>query len=105
MKIEVIREATEIRLVLRGGDSLDAVVAPSIKARAAEVIDGTCDVVIDLKDVRFIDSAGIGVLVNVFKLTRAKGCSIRYVGINADVMRVLEMLRLDHIFGFATVGS
>jgi len=91
----------ELRLALRSGESLDALGAPAIKARAAELIDGACDVVVDLEEIRFIDSAGVGVLVNVFKLARAKGCSARFVGIQSDVMMVLEMLRLDHIFDFA----
>jgi len=85
-------------LTLRCGGSLDAYSAAEVKREALRRIDDSSDVVIDLSLVEFVDSVGVGVLVSLFKATRAKGRQAKFIGVRPDVLRVLEIIRLDEIF-------
>lgn len=90
--------STVCHLPLACGGVLDAVSAAEVKRDALRRIDGTCDVVIDLSDVEFIDSVGLGVLVGLFKTIRTQGCRANFIGVRPGVRRVLEIIRLDEIF-------
>jgi anti-anti-sigma factor len=69
-----------------GGDAHVAVVAPAgeidvaVAPRLQAVLKGLLDegrtrVVIDMSGITFIDSAGLGILVNAYKLARARGAT------------------------------
>jgi anti-sigma B factor antagonist len=77
---------------------LDAVSAAETKRDALRRIDGGSDVVIDLSEIEFIDSVGLGVLVGLFKTIRTRGCRANFIGVRPGVQRVLEIIRLDEIF-------
>jgi len=61
-------------------------------------------VVIDLSEVTYVDSGGIGALVGLYTTARASGGQLRLAGANAKVKNVLEITKLTGILGmFATV--
>lgn len=61
-------------------------------------------VVIDLSDVSYVDSGGIGALVGLYTTARAGGGQLRLAGANSKVKNVLEITKLTGILGmFATV--
>lgn len=80
------------------GGVLDAVSAAQVKRDALRRIDGESSVVIDLSEIEFIDSVGLGVLVGLFKTIRTQGRRANFCGVRPGVHRVLEIIRLDEIF-------
>ena len=50
---------------------------------------------IDISDVRFIDSAGLGVMVRANKFARQRDCELRFAGIQPGVRNVLRLSRLE----------
>src|SRR6476620_3366375 len=58
-------------------------------------------VVIDLSEVPYIDSAGIGVLVNGMVSCKNNGRTLVLTGVAERVMNVLKMTRVDQLFHFA----
>ncbi len=58
-------------------------------------------VVIDLSEVPYIDSAGIGVLVNGMVSCKNNGRTLVLTGVAERVMTVLKMTRVDQLFHFA----
>ncbi|MEO5937021.1 MAG: STAS domain-containing protein [Terriglobales bacterium] len=61
-------------------------------------------VVIDLSEVTYVDSGGIGALVGLYTTARASGGQLRLAGANAKVKNVLEITKLTGILGmFASV--
>lgn len=89
---------TVTRILVECEGVLDAHSAEIVKRDTLPLIDGESDVVIDLSNVEFIDSIGLGVLVNLYKAARLKGCNANFIGVAPNVRRVLEIIRLDQIF-------
>jgi anti-anti-sigma factor len=98
MKIHAVREGETVRLSLSGCDAIDCANAAVVKAEALRLLGEAPDVVIDLTGVEFLDSAGVGVLVGLFKNARLRGGRARFCGLTPGVRSVLELIQLDRIF-------
>lgn len=98
MKIEAVREGGAVRLSVRGCEAIDGANAALVKAEALRLLGDAPDVVVDLSGVEFLDSAGVGVLVGLFKHARLRGGRARFCGLTQGVRTVLELIQLDRIF-------
>jgi anti-sigma B factor antagonist len=98
MKLHAIREANVVRLSVSGCDAIDSANAAEVKAEASRLVGAAPDVVVDLSGVEFLDSAGVGVLVGLFKNARGLGGRARFCGLTPGVRSVLELIQLDRIF-------
>jgi anti-sigma B factor antagonist len=71
---------------------------------SAAILRKPSEIVVNLSDVRYIDSSGLGVLLGGLKRLRAEGGSIRIAAANAFVTKVLVLTGMTNIFPvFATV--
>ncbi|MGC9199724.1 MAG: STAS domain-containing protein [Acidobacteriaceae bacterium] len=61
----------------------------------AAIEDGASRVVLDLTDVEYMDSAGLGMLMVAFGLVNEKKGSLRLCGVAPRVMSLLQMTRTD----------
>ena len=59
---------------------------------------GTKHLLIDLKEVRFIDSSGLGALVSGFKNASTRQGSIKLCSLQAQVKSMFELTRLHRVF-------
>jgi len=55
-------------------------------------------VVLDLAELEFIDSTGLGVLVGALRGLRAAGGDLRIAGARAGIARVLSVTELNRVF-------
>lgn len=55
-------------------------------------------IVVDLAGLRFIDSAGLGLLVEAYKRNRSAGGSFALTAVPWSVRRVLQVTGLDTVF-------
>ncbi len=92
-------ETTASGLVVRVARSrLDASVAVEFKAKALQAVEGaTPPVRIDLGEVEFIDSSGLGALVGVLKHCGGAG-SVELVGLTGPVRKVFDLTRMTAVF-------
>ncbi|RQW87503.1 MAG: anti-sigma factor antagonist [Geobacter sp.] len=81
------------------GDRLDAHNSDDLKAKIKELFAGGAkSVLVDLTEVRFIDSSGLGALVSGFKnATNYKG-SLALTGFQDQVRSMFELTRLNRVF-------
>ena len=78
---------------------LDASIARGFKKECEDAwSDAVKAVVMDLGGVEFIDSSGIGALLNVYKKLPPGTPSARLVNVSPSVQSVIELLRLHRIF-------
>jgi anti-sigma B factor antagonist len=80
---------------------LDAAAAKRVKDEFGLLdLAGVARVVVDLKAVQFVDSSGVGTLLNLYKRLPA-GSAVRLAGVQPPVQAVLELLRLHRVFEIA----
>ena len=88
MNIEMKRNAEETIIEIAG--RLDTTTAPVLDKTINEEIEGTKDLILNLKGLEYISSAGLRVLLNAQKKMMKIG-SMKVVNVCEDVMDVLEM--------------
>nr|WP_319398479.1 STAS domain-containing protein [uncultured Carboxylicivirga sp.] len=79
-------------------DRLNATVASEVKSELTEQLTGNSNLVINLSNIKFIDSTGIGVLISALKTAREHNGSFKLCEIQKDVMSLLTLMKLDKVF-------
>ena len=54
--------------------------------------------VVDLREVSFVDSAGLGALVRLYKRVRIGEGDVRLARVSPNIMQILELTRLNRVF-------
>ena len=84
-------------LAVRG--EIDVASAPEFHASLSDLIGKGSEVVmVDLSEVSFIDSSGLGALVGAEKEMRGAGHELRLVVTQPQITRLLELTGLDEVF-------
>ncbi len=56
-------------------------------------VDGGCrKLLVNMENVSFLDSAGIGTLINIMKLIRHRGGDLALTGVAQDLIQILDMV-------------
>jgi anti-anti-sigma factor len=98
MILEIERLEQDITLVRLKG-RLDAAAAPGLLARLTGAIsDGRIRIVVDLAEVPFIDSTGLGVLISSLKAARRAEGDLRLAAPGPQVRKLLRLTALDRVF-------
>jgi anti-sigma B factor antagonist len=85
--------------VLEVRGEIDVASAPEFHAALADLMGQSGEaVMVDLRQVSFIDSTGLGVLVGAEKEMRDAGRDLRLVVIQPQITRLLELTGLDEVF-------
>lgn len=78
---------------------LDGTKAGQFRQEISDQVESGTDVVlIDFKDVTFMDSSGLGALVLALKTVRAAGCNLVVCSINEQIRILFELTSMDRVF-------
>jgi len=84
--------------VLQPTGRLNMVAAPGFKHLVeVTVASGQTRIVVDLGEVTFIDSSGLGALIAGLKTARQAGGDLRIAAVPEQVMTVLRLTNLDRV--------
>jgi anti-sigma B factor antagonist len=84
--------------VIEANGRLDMVAAPQLKALVESAIGKSAvPVVVELSQVQFMDSTGLGALISGLRATRQAGSDLRIAGARSQVLSVLTMTRIDRV--------
>jgi anti-sigma B factor antagonist len=106
--MDIKAERTEgITVLFIREDRLDANNSEELKAELRRQFEnGTKDLVIDLKEVLFIDSSGLGVLVSGYKNASILHGCLKLSNLQFQVKSMFELTRLHRVFDiFTTVDD
>ena len=92
------REARGKTIVAVGGE-IDVYTAPKLRDKLSELVaTGSYDLVVDMHEVEFLDSTGLGVLVGGLKKVRAHDGSLRLVCNQDRLLKIFRITGLAKVF-------
>ena len=93
-----VREHDRGAVVSVSGE-IDVYTSPLLQERLVEVIrDGSSSIALDLSQVTFLDSTGLGVLITGLKRCRSADGDLVLVTAQPNVLKVLEITGLNEVF-------
>ena len=95
MEIKVNKNGNELPLTPVG--RVDTATAPELKKAYDENISGVTDLTFDLKEMDYMSSAGLRVLM-VAQKTMIKQGKMKLINVNDDVMEIFDMTGLTDVF-------
>ena len=82
---------------------LDATKAKQLRHHISDVVTTGVDIVlIDLQDVTFIDSSGLGGLISAQRIVKAANSKLFLCSINNQVRMLFEMTKMHQVFEIFT---
>ncbi len=88
------------KLTIAVSGRVDTTTAPELEKAVFENTDGIKELVLDLKEMSYISSAGLRVLLKSEKKMKAQG-EMTLINVNNDVMEILDMTGFSDIL---TIG-
>ncbi len=99
MDISHFKRDNIIVITLEGGN-LDAKETPDFKKHVAELIEkeGTRRVVLDLSNLNFIDSTGLGSFLSLLKLLNGESGDLKLANMSKQIKTIFELVCMHKIF-------
>lgn len=79
-------------------DSLDAGNVKEFRDQIAPHITDNLVLYLDMSNLNFVDSSGLGALLSCMRNMNSKNGQLRLFGVNKPVMALLELVRMHRIF-------
>jgi anti-anti-sigma factor len=94
-----IERRDKIDIITFTVDKINALITEEIREEILRVFqNGNSKIIINLKDVLYIDSSGFGCLLSVMKAARNHYCTLKFTSPEPAVMEVLKTLNLHTVF-------
>ena len=93
--------------VVEVGGEIDVYTAPKLRERLVSLVEsGHYKLIVDMENVEFLDSTGLGVLVGGLKRVRAHDGWIDLVCTQSRILRIFRITGLNRVFSiYDTVGE
>ena len=91
-------QVKDIAVAILPEDELDDGNAIYFKEAIEPLLDIHSQWLIDLSDLRFIDSSGLGVLLSILHKVRDAGGDLKLCGLNESIRMIFEIVRMHRVF-------
>ena len=100
MELKVKRSEHDGVPIVSPAGEIDVFTAEKLKGalQDAESSSGEHDLIVDLSEVSFLDSTGIGVLVGALRRRREQDATLHLVTDKASILKILSITNLDTVF-------
>lgn len=78
---------------------LDINSVEDFKEDILDKIDGNKDVILDFKNLEYIDSTGLGVVMTIYKYINEKGKTLKVINPKRNIYKLFKITELDEILG------
>ena len=89
------KQTGSVLLVEIDGD-INTITAPELHAQVGEDLEGITSLVLDFKKVAYVSSAGLRVLLVLYKTMTAQNGDMVIRHVNKDVLDIFSMTGFDH---------
>jgi anti-sigma B factor antagonist len=78
--------------------SIDSKTAPDLQQNVLNIINESNEMVLDISNVSFVSSAGLRVLLMVYRQLKAKDGKVVLVGVSEEIQEVMHMTGFINFF-------
>jgi anti-sigma B factor antagonist len=96
LNVDIDREGDAA--VVRCGGKLVAGVNDYLYTEVSRLIPGTKRIVLDLTDLTYMDSMGLGTMIRLYVSARSAGCELELVNVGKRVRELLGVTNLLSVF-------
>ncbi|HYA17949.1 MAG TPA: STAS domain-containing protein [Bryobacteraceae bacterium] len=93
-----VENVDSVAIALVPVDELDASNAGEFKRDMAPILAAHSKLALDLSQMRFIDSSGLGAMLSCLRQLSAKGGDLKLCGMSKQVRALFELVRMHRIF-------
>lgn len=91
-------DAGNVLVIELGEDNLDASNVREFKDAIQSVIQDHTRVVLDMSQVQFVDSSGLGALISCLRLLNGRRGDFRLCAMSKTVRALFELMRMHRVF-------
>ena len=84
-------------IISLSGD-VDLQYSPEAREQILKYLNDGHHVLVDLSEVKYIDSSGVASLVEGYQVAKSKNLQFGLLGVSHTAMQVLQLARLDQVF-------
>jgi anti-sigma B factor antagonist len=90
-------EKTPDEATVRCSGRITMETAGQLRDTARELIAQSKRLVLDLSDVSYLDSSGLGMIVSVYISAKKAGCQLKLINLTPRVKEIFSLTRLDEV--------
>jgi anti-sigma B factor antagonist len=84
-------------IIMLSGD-VDLQYSPDAREQILKYLNSGHHVMVDLSEVKYIDSSGVASLVEGYQVAKSKNLQFGLLGVSETALQVLQLARLDQVF-------
>ena len=92
-----VEKVEHVAVVKMPGRSLEASNVAEFKRSIAPILERNTSVVLDIQDLGFVDSSGLGALLSCLRRLNAAGGDLKIAGMRKPVVALFELVRMHRI--------
>jgi anti-anti-sigma factor len=97
MNMKITQKQDGDKLILECAERLDTTTAPMLEAQLLPAFDKSANVILDFKDLAYVSSAGLRVLLKAQKKAAATGGCMSLRNVSEEIKEVFEMTGFSDI--------
>jgi len=106
MELDISTENAGASCTIALKGEVDVYTSPRLKEELVNVVDSGCrQIVVDLEDLHFIDSSGLGVLVSALRRVKEHDGTLRLVCTKDSILKIFRITGLDKVFPVFTTAA
>ncbi|MGI8648576.1 MAG: anti-sigma B factor antagonist [Acidimicrobiales bacterium] len=103
MELTITTRSVGDHTVVSVAGEIDVYTAPQLRVKLVDLVDaGNCHLVVDMRDVDFLDSTGLGVLVGTLKRVKAANGRLALVCTQERIVKIFRITGLERVFTIAS---
>ena len=94
----IAEQTGEVLTLVLAGDTLDASNSKEFKVEAAPWLSPRAKVIFDMRELRFVDSSGLGAILSCLRQLNGAGGELKLCEMNKPVRALFELVRMHRVF-------
>ncbi|MGH3430432.1 MAG: STAS domain-containing protein [Mycobacteriales bacterium] len=103
MELTITTRSLDEYTVVSVAGEIDVYTAPQLREKLIDLVDsGEHHIIVDMRDVEFLDSTGLGVLVGTLKRVNSANGSLSLVCTQERILKIFRITGLERVFTIAS---